>query len=143
MKRLDEIKEIIFKLEDIDEVAEKLIQTYSDKKLWLFEGEMGSGKTTLIKSLCKKLGVKDIVNSPTYNIVNEYIFDGNKIIYHFDMYRLKTFEEADQLGIDEYIDKAKFCFIEWPSKIKFQLPENILNIRISNITLNIRKIILG
>lgn len=110
-----------FTLHELDDVAKKLLATAGDRRVWLFHGEMGAGKTTLIKSLCSELGVTSSMTSPTFSIVNEY--DGNKgTIYHFDFYRLKNENEAYDIGVDEYLESGNFCFIEWPERIPSLLP---------------------
>ena len=88
------------------------------------DGEIGSGKTTLIKSLCKSLGVRENVSSPTFSIVNEY--HGNEVIFHFDFYRLESEEEAYDFGIEEYFDSGNLCLLEWPEKISNLLPSSDL-----------------
>ncbi|MEP2770802.1 MAG: tRNA (adenosine(37)-N6)-threonylcarbamoyltransferase complex ATPase subunit type 1 TsaE [Fulvivirga sp.] len=118
-------------LDEIDEVAEQLIAFGRDVNIWLFEGEMGAGKTTLIKSICAQLGVEDTVNSPTFSIVNEYQSHNEEVIYHFDFYRIKDESEATEIGAEEYFDSGAYCFIEWPSKVENILPEEVLNINIS------------
>jgi len=114
--------EIIFSLAEIDAVAEKILAE-NPKKILLFNGSMGVGKTTLIKSLAKKLGVKDATSSPTFSLVNEYQINGNQFIYHFDVYRLKNEMEALDMGIDEYLYSGNWCFIEWPENIPNLIPE--------------------
>jgi tRNA threonylcarbamoyladenosine biosynthesis protein TsaE len=114
--------EIIFFLAEIDAVAEKIL-TENPKKILLFNGSMGVGKTTLIKSLAKKLGVTDATSSPTFSLVNEYQINGNQFIYHFDVYRLKNEMEALDMGIDEYLYSGNWCFIEWPENIPNLIPE--------------------
>ena len=91
------------------------------RKVWLFTGEMGAGKTTLIKELCAHLDIEDHVASPTFNIVNEY--SGEYEIAHFDFYRMKTEEEALDIGLYEYFERKDYCFIEWPEKITNLLPQ--------------------
>jgi tRNA threonylcarbamoyladenosine biosynthesis protein TsaE len=111
--------EIVFELRDLNQVAKTLLEK-SKEKIFLFEGEMGAGKTTLIKELCKVLGSHDHFSSPTYSIVNEYEMPGGKI-YHFDLYRCKGIEELMDLGMEEYLDSGNYCFIEWP-----ELAENLI-----------------
>ena len=103
-----------------------------DCKVFAFYGEMGVGKTTLIQSLCKKIGVLDYVCSPTYTIVNEYQDHNRKPVYHFDFYRLKQEQEAFDLGYEEYFYSGNFCFIEWPERIESLLPENIVKVFLMN-----------
>src|SRR5688500_11060053 len=100
--------DIVFKLNDLKQVAKTLLEK-SGSKIFLFEGEMGSGKTTLIKEMCKQLGSHDHFSSPTYSIVNEYAFPGGRI-FHFDLYRVSRVEELLDLGIEEYLDSGQYCF---------------------------------
>lgn len=118
-------------LTQLPEVAKQVISFAGDLKIWAFEGEMGAGKTTLIKAICEELDVEDNVSSPTFSIVNEYWSDKAKSIYHFDFYRLKDESEALDIGIEEYFDSGNLCFLEWPSKIESLLPDPLLQIRIS------------
>lgn len=113
---------IVFSLDQIQEVAEKII-AQNPKKIILFNGEMGVGKTTLIKELCKTLGVKDTTSSPTFSLVNEYYTSNNRIIYHFDFYRLNKETEALDMGVDDYLYSRNWCFIEWSEKIASLIPE--------------------
>lgn len=113
---------IIFSLDQINEVAEQII-AQNPKKIILFNGEMGVGKTTLIKQLCKTLGVKDATSSPTFSLVNEYYTVSNQIVYHFDFYRLNKETEALDMGVDDYLYSGNWCFIEWSEKIKNLIPE--------------------
>ena len=106
---------------DLSNVARELIQEAGDVKVWLFQGEMGAGKTTLIKSIGKALGIDDDMSSPTFSIVNEYAYEGN-IIYHFDFYRIKSETEAYDIGIEEYLYSGHYCFIEWSDKIPNLIP---------------------
>lgn len=127
-------------LDELPEVAEKIIQKGKRYRVWLFEGEMGAGKTTLIKAICENFGVMDTVNSPTFSIVNEYRNEIDEAFYHFDFYRIKDEEEALAIGVYEYFDSGDFCFVEWPSKIKNILPDQALKIDISIKDKDIRKI---
>ena len=113
---------IIFSLDQIQEVAEQIIAS-NPKKIILFNGEMGVGKTTLIKQLCKSLGVQDATSSPTFSLVNEYYTSDNQIIYHFDFYRLNKETEALDMGVDDYLYSGNWCFIEWSEKIASLIPE--------------------
>ena len=118
-------------LEALDEVARQLVEYAGNKRVWLFEGQLGAGKTTIIKAVCKYLGVQDTVNSPTFSIINEYQNNMGEKLYHFDFYRIDDEEEALDIGVLEYFDSGAYCFIEWPSKIKQILPETTVNINIS------------
>ena len=114
--------EIIFSLDEIDAVAKKILSE-NPKKVILFNGNMGVGKTTLIKYLAKNLGVTDATSSPTFSLVNEYQIPNNQFIYHFDVYRLKNEIEALDMGIDDYLYSGNWCFIEWSEKIPNLIPE--------------------
>lgn len=114
--------EILFSLDEIDIVAKKILSE-NPKKVILFNGAMGVGKTTLIKSLAKNLGVNDATSSPTFSLVNEYQIATNQFIYHFDVYRLKKESEALDMGIDEYLYSGNWCFIEWAENIPNLIPE--------------------
>ena len=107
--------EITFSLDEIKAVASKLITHFSEKTI-LFYGDMGVGKTTLIKELAKELGVTDTLSSPTFSIVNEYQAKNN-LLYHFDCYRLGSEQEAFDIGIEDYLNAGHYAFIEWPQNI--------------------------
>jgi len=115
---------------DLIQAAELLIRNYPDRKIFSFEGEMGAGKTTFIKSICVKLGVKDNVTSPTFSIVNEYSGDKGIRIFHFDFYRIKNPVEVYDLGYEEYFLSSNYCFIEWPEMIEKLLPAETIKITI-------------
>lgn len=118
-------------LEQLDEVAKRIISFGKDYKVWIFEGQMGAGKTTLIKAICKAFEVEDNVHSPTFSIVNEYRNQSDEVFYHFDFYRIKNEEEAMDIGTEEYFYSGHHCFVEWPSKVEGLLPDKILKIGIS------------
>lgn len=118
-------------LENTDSVIKELLFLLPQYKVIVFEGTMGSGKTTLIKNLCKWLGVKELVSSPTFSIVNEYRANNNQTIYHFDFYRLNSLEEALDIGTEEYLHSGALCLIEWPEKVQELLPQAYLNVSIS------------
>lgn len=123
-------------------VAQKLLDWAGEKRVWIFEGELGAGKTTLIKAICEQLQVVDTVSSPSFAIVNEYVTDQGNAVYHFDFYRLKHESEAADIGVDEYFYSGEFCFIEWPAKIPSLLPDEYLKITINLVSGNQRKILL-
>lgn len=114
--------EFIFSLEDIASVAE-IVVAQNPQKVILFHGEMGAGKTTFIKQLCKTLGVTEATSSPTFSLVNEYQTIDNQIVYHFDFYRLKNENEALDMGADDYFYSGNWCFIEWAEQIPNLIPE--------------------
>lgn len=117
-------------LADLTQAAQKLAAFAADEKIFIFTGEMGAGKTTFIKEFCSCLGVNDVVSSPTYAIVNEYIGD-NGTVYHFDFYRIKNIHEAYDLGYEEYFYSGNVCLIEWPEKVADLLPEHFIKVQIS------------
>mgnify|MGYP001815668801 CR=1 FL=1 len=119
----------IYKLAEISEVAESLLRE-ADSRILLFYGEMGSGKTTIIKEIAAKLGVKDLTNSPTFSLVNEYVTGKGDRMYHFDFYRIEKEEEAFDIGFEEYLDSGNWCLIEWPEKVENLLPLDSVVIRI-------------
>ncbi|MFT7351593.1 MAG: tRNA threonylcarbamoyladenosine biosynthesis protein TsaE [Flavobacterium sp.] len=133
--------EIEFSLNQIQEVAEKVLVS-NPQKVILFNGEMGVGKTTFIKALAKQLGVLDETSSPTFSIVNEYATATQEKVYHFDVYRLNSEEEALDMGIEEYLYSENWCFIEWAEKIPNLIPTNHSQINIMLNTDGKRKLIL-
>lgn len=118
------------KLEELNFIGKRIIEHFNSNRTFLLYGSMGAGKTTLIKSLCNALNVKQIVNSPTFAIVNEYFTLDNKSIYHFDFYRIKKIEEVYDIGFEEYLYSNNYCFIEWPEKIEELLPDKYVYINI-------------
>lgn len=114
---------VTFSLDQLEEVAQKIIAN-NPKKVILFHGEMGVGKTTLIKQLCKTLGVTGATSSPTFSLVNEYEANENQLVYHFDFYRLNDEVEALDMGIDDYLYSGNWCFIEWAEKIPNLIPKS-------------------
>jgi tRNA threonylcarbamoyladenosine biosynthesis protein TsaE len=125
----------ISSLDQIDKVAEDFIQYISESDLesniFAFYGKMGAGKTTFIKAICKVLGVKDIVNSPTFTIINEYRSSRGFPIYHFDFYRINRLQEAFDIGTEDYFAGNGLCLIEWPEKIAEILPEDHIKVTIT------------
>lgn len=114
--------EVIFSLEEIERIANDVV-AQNPHKVIIFKGQMGVGKTTLIKVLAANLGVKDTISSPTFSLVNEYKVSENQNVYHFDVYRLQSESEALDMGIDEYLYSGHWCFIEWAEKISNLLPD--------------------
>ena len=119
-----------YSLENIQEIAKELISTVKSRYL-LFYGEMGTGKTTLIKEMVKQLGVQDVSHSPTFSLVNEYLSQKGETIYHFDFYRIEKEEEAYDIGIEEYFYGNNWCLIEWPEKVENLLPLESVVIRLT------------
>ncbi len=113
--------QLTYKIEDLEKVAKEIIVSAKAKNL-LFFGEMGSGKTTLIKQIIKLLEVDDNVSSPTFSLVNEYFSNTGETIFHFDFYRIEHEEEALDIGIDDYFNQNAWCLIEWPQNVENLLP---------------------
>lgn len=116
---------------DLPAVAKTLLTQAGKIRVWCFYGDMGAGKTTLIKEVCRQIGVLDAMSSPTFSIVNEYLDDMGESVYHFDFYRLKEENEALDIGIEDYFYSESYCFIEWPEKIPSLIPEGHLKININ------------
>ncbi len=121
---------IVEDLARLNSAAKELIGLCSDKKLFAFYGGMGSGKTTIIKAICEYLGAVDLVSSPTFTLVNEYLTKEGKALYHIDFYRIKKQEEVFDFGIEEYLTGESYCFMEWPELVEEILPEDTVKIRI-------------
>ncbi len=130
-------------LDDLDTVARVFLEQAARCTVWLFFGEMGSGKTTLIKRMCSRLGVTDAMSSPTFSIVNEYGAEDKKKIYHFDCYRLKNEAEAYDIGTEEYFYSGHWCFVEWPEKIPSLIPAQHAEVSITVENQNYRTIALS
>ncbi len=117
-------------LQQLAAIGRELLNQYAEQKVWLFHGDMGAGKTTLIKKICEGLGVKDSMSSPTFTLVNEYSDKEENKLFHFDFYRLKNEAEAVEIGVEEYFYSGNYCFIEWPEKVQSLLPAQHLEIEI-------------
>ncbi len=128
-----------YTLKELPEIAVKIIKNSKHKTL-LFHGEMGSGKTTLIKEIIKQLGYDGNVSSPTFSIVNEYFANEKDLMYHFDFYRIEDEEEALAIGIEDYFNKNAWCFIEWPKNVENLLPLDSVEIHIEIINEQTRKL---
>jgi tRNA threonylcarbamoyladenosine biosynthesis protein TsaE len=123
----------------LDAFTAELLQSV-DVKLFLIEGDLGSGKTTLVQSCCRQLQVIDVVQSPTFALVNEYRTINNQVIYHLDLYRVQSREELLDIGIDEYLYSGHYCFIEWPKIIKDYIGEKYISVYIEHADNNNRQI---
>lgn len=128
-RRIMEIR--ITSLDNIHEAARQFIAAMGDNTVFAFYGKMGAGKTTFIKAVCEELGVTDVINSPTFAIVNEYRSDETgELIYHFDFYRIKKLEEVYDMGYEDYFYSGALCFIEWPELVEDVLPGDAVNVHI-------------
>ena len=124
MEKIIEIKS----LDELDMVAQMVLNSLEGRTVVALDAPMGAGKTTLISRIAEQLGAEDDVTSPTFAIVNEYV--GERTIYHFDMYRIERVEEALDFGCEEYISSGELCLIEWPEKIEPLLPEDTMVVKI-------------
>ncbi len=118
-------------IDGLSEVASRLIGAYPDSRVFSIYGQMGAGKTTLVKAVCKHLGSSDKATSPTFSIVNEYDIPNGSKIFHFDFYRLKSLDEVFNIGYEEYFYSGNYCFVEWPGIIEPLLPPNTVGVHIS------------
>ncbi len=132
--------ELIFSLEKIEIAAKKFIDLLKDRTVFAFHGNLGAGKTTFIKAVCKELGVKENVSSPTFSIINQYTAVNNKNIFHIDLYRVKDNYEAINAGVEECIFSGDTCFIEWPERVSI-LPGDTVNVFIEPISQTERKLV--
>ena len=117
-------------IEDIASAARKFVDEMGENCVFAFYGKMGAGKTTFIKAICEALGVKDVVTSPTFALVNEYADAEGQPVYHFDFYRIKNLREAYDMGCEEYFYSGYPCFIEWPELVEELLPDDTVKVNI-------------
>ena len=117
-------------LEGLGEISTSIQEFAGDLKVWLMRGELGAGKTTLIKTICSNMGVGDEVNSPSFAIINEYLNGNGEPLYHFDFYRIEDEKEAFDVGTEEYFYSGSLCFVEWPEKIPGLVPDRYLEVQI-------------
>ena len=121
------------KINSIDEIgaaAKEFVAAMGDRTVFAFYGKMGAGKTTFIKAVCEELGVEDVINSPTFAIVNEYVDGKGSPIYHFDFYRIKNLQEVLDIGYEDYVYSGNVCFMEWPELIENLLPDDAVKVTI-------------
>ncbi len=118
----------ITSIDKIGEAAKEFVAAMGDRKVFAFYGKMGAGKTTFIKAVCEELGVEDVINSPTFAIVNEYVDEHGEPIYHFDFYRIKNLQEVLDIGYEDYVYSGHVCFMEWPELIENLLPEDAVKV---------------
>ncbi len=108
--------------------AKQLLEKFPSSRVFAFHGNLGAGKTTFIKALCAQLGVKDVMSSPSFSIINEYETEDGNLVYHFDLYRLKSAEEAFDTGMEDYLYCDNYCFIEWPERAEEILPPETVHV---------------
>ncbi|MBK5285961.1 MAG: tRNA (adenosine(37)-N6)-threonylcarbamoyltransferase complex ATPase subunit type 1 TsaE [Bacteroidia bacterium] len=125
-----QLKISVNSLTELPVAANKIVEIIGDETIIAFYGEMGAGKTTLIKEICRILGSNDTVTSPTFSLMNEYKTKSRRKIFHFDFYRIQSIAEAYDMGYEDFFFSQNLCLIEWPEKIKQLLPENCLRINI-------------
>lgn len=111
--------------------AKQILKYSGDNRIFAFYGSMGAGKTTIIKSICEVLGALDIINSPTFTLVNEYKTADGESLYHIDFYRIRKQEEVFDFGIEEYLTGESYCFMEWPELVEDILPNGMVTVRIT------------
>ena len=132
--------EVNFTLDEIKEMANKLLAASSNIKVFAFYGEMGAGKTTFIHAVCKALGVTDVVTSLTFSIINQYKTTTSQTIYHMDLYRVKDEYEAINAGIEDCLYSGNICLVEWPEKAAGIFPDDTLHVTITSVDDNTRKL---
>ena len=117
-------------IEEIAVAVKEFEAAMGERKVFAFYGKMGAGKTTFIKAVCEELGVEDVINSPTFAIVNEYVDGQGEPVYHFDFYRIKNLQEVMDLGYEDYVYSGHVCFMEWPELIENLLPDDAVKVTI-------------
>ena len=126
MKRIE-----IDSLSELDDVAREILDALDGRNVVLFRGGMGAGKTTLISRIVALMGAEDTVTSPTFALVNQYVGDDDRLIFHFDFYRIDSIDEVFDLGYEEYFYSGELCLVEWPEKIEQLLPDDAMTVRIT------------
>lgn len=124
------MKRTISSEKELPGAAKELLEEFSHARVFALHGEMGAGKTTFIKAVCRELGVEEVMSSPTFSIVNEYASNEGVVIYHFDFYRLEEESEAYAAGLHEYFDSDAYCFVEWPERVPSILPSSTVHVYI-------------
>lgn len=121
----------IFELKDLPQIAKEFIESIGEDRIFLFNGEMGSGKTTFIAEVCRQLGADDDFGSPTFSIINEYRNAEGEAIYHFDLYRIEDTHELLDMGTEDYFLSGNLCFIEWPDRLSHLVPDDAREVTLS------------
>ncbi len=134
--------ELIFTLTEIKTAAKQLLDLMGSNKVIAMHGEMGAGKTTFIHALCEVLGVNDVVKSPTFSIINQYLYDMDETIYHIDLYRLENEQEAIATGVEDCVYSGSYCFVEWPEKAPAIFPNNTIHVWLYTVNINTRKLVI-
>ncbi len=129
-----------FSLNEINKAAAAFLEKAGRQRVIAFHGEMGAGKTTFITAVCRQLRVEDVVSSPTFSIINQYQAKGGQMVYHMDLYRIKSEEEALQAGVEECFYSGNYCFVEWPENAAALLPDDSLHCYLSYAGDNERKL---
>jgi tRNA threonylcarbamoyladenosine biosynthesis protein TsaE len=127
-------------LDEMGKAAQEFVAAMGDRTVFAFYGKMGAGKTTFIKAVCEELGVEDVINSPTFAIVNEYVDGKGEPVYHFDFYRIKKEQEVLDIGYEDYVYSGHVCFMEWPELIENLLPDDAVKVTIEEETDGSRKV---
>ena len=132
---------IIKSIDSISTAALEFLHFVGEKRVFAFHGQMGAGKTTFIKAICQALGVDDIINSPTFSIVNEYLCSNGSSVFHFDCYRIEDLRDAVDMGVEEYLYSGDYCFVEWPDNIAPLLPDDTVHVEIREVENGQREIL--
>jgi tRNA threonylcarbamoyladenosine biosynthesis protein TsaE len=135
--------ELIYRLDDAAAAAGTLLKTFPQTSVFALNGEMGAGKTTFVAVICKVLGVKDAVASPTYTIINEYLLPNGESMFHMDLYRLNDIEEAVQAGVEEALNSGNLCFVEWPQKAAALISEDAISLHFELVNADTRRLWIG
>jgi tRNA threonylcarbamoyladenosine biosynthesis protein TsaE len=135
--------ELIYRLDDAATAAKTLLHTFPQATVFALNGEMGAGKTTFVSVICKVLGIKDAVASPTYTIINEYLLPSAESVFHMDLYRLNDIEEAVQAGVEEALNSGNLCFVEWPEKAATLIPEDAITLHFELVNADTRRLRIG